>query len=140
MPKLLLFAPCERVLVDQQSNGVTLIALLQEVHYKVPPGAPLPPNFGLPLSWSVLSLWQEETVDSGIQFEQKLVLENAAGITSIENVTQWQFTASSHRIISNIMGLPVSRRLNLHLFYRIAGALDWVEVATYPIEMIKDVL
>lgn len=140
MPKLLLFAPCEKVLVDQATNSVTLIALLQELHYKLPPGMPTPQNFALPLSWSALSLWQEESSDGGIQFEQRFVLENAAGLTLIENVAQWQFTRANHRIIANVMGLPVSRRLSLHLFYRIVGALDWIRVATYPIEMVQDVL
>lgn len=139
MPNLLLFAPCEKVLVDQRSNSVSLISLLQEVHYKVPPG-PMPPNYGLPISWAVLSIWQEETVDSGIQFEQRFLLENAAGVPLIENVAQWQFTAANHRIVANVMGLPISRRLNLHLFYRIGGALDWIRKATYPIQMIQDVL
>jgi hypothetical protein len=133
---LLLFAPCEKLLLDQQTNSVTLISLIQELHYKVPPGTPIPANFGLPLSWSVLSLWREEPSDSGIQFEQKFILENAAGVPLIENVAQWQFVAANHRIVASVMGLPVSRRLNLHLFYRIAGALDWIQVATYPIEMV----
>jgi len=140
MPKLLLFAPCEKVLVDQQTNSISLIALLQELHYKLPPGAQLPPNFGLPLSWSVLSLWQEESNDTGIHFEQRFILENATGTPVIENITPWQFTRANHRVIANVMGLPVSRRLSLHLFYRITGALDWIQVATYPIEMVQDVL
>jgi hypothetical protein len=140
MPKLLLFAPCEKVLVDRTSNLVTLISLLQELHYKLPPGMPTPSNFALPLSWAVLSLWQEEPSDGGIQFEQKFVLENAAGVALMENIAPWQFTAANHRIIANVMGLPVSRRLSLHLFYRITGALDWIRAATYPIEMVQDAL
>jgi len=140
MPKLLIFAACEKVLVDQATKSVSLIALLQEVHYKVPPGVSVAQGFSLPMQWAALSLWQEEASDGGIDFEQKIVLEDATGVTLFENVTTWRFTGTNHRIIANVMGLPVSRRLGLNLFYRVAGVLDWILAASYPIELKQDVL
>jgi len=141
MPRILIFAPCEKVLVDQATNSISLIGVLQEFHYKVPPRQPAPSqNVSLPMNWSVLSLWQEEPSDAGIQYEQKILLENEAGTSLMENVTSWKFTATSHRIIAKIAGLPVSRKLDLHLFYRIAVTGDWTRAATYPIFLMRDVL
>ncbi|MDO8434587.1 MAG: hypothetical protein Q7S58_19495 [Candidatus Binatus sp.] len=140
MPKLLIFAPCEKVLIDQTTNSLSLIAVLQEVHYKLPPGSAVPPNFSLPIAWSALSLWQEESADAGVIFEQRITVENRAGSTLLENVAQWEFTQPNHRIVASVLGLPVYDKLSLNLFFRVVGSRDWHNVASFPISLIKDVL
>jgi hypothetical protein len=141
MPKLLIFAACEKVLLDQNTNSISLIALLQEVHFKVPQGAPLVPNASLPMQWAAISVWQEETpADSGVEFEQRVALENAAGQLLLENVAKWHFEKSSHRIVANVLGLPIARKLALSLTYRVAGMRDWLPAASFPIEVLQDVL
>jgi len=142
MPKLLLFAPCEKLLIDEQTHTVSLIVVLQEIHYKVPPGAQIQPNALLPMNWSVISLWhEEEPQDSGVEFEQRLVLENSAGTTLFANEVKWKFEKPSHRIVGNVPGIPIgSRRLTLRLFYRVAMSRDWHEIATFPLELMQDVL
>jgi len=142
MPQLLIFAPCEKVLIDQATNSVSLVGVLQEVHYKVQQGQPTPPqNASLPINWTVLSLWQEELSDAGIDYEQKILLEDDAGTRLFENIASWRFTTgSSHRILANVTGLPISRRLSLHLFYRVAITGNWTRVTSFPIVMLRDML
>lgn len=142
MPKLLLFAPCEKVLIDEQTKTVSLIVVLQEIHYKVPPGTQIQPNALLPMNWSVISLWQEEEMkDAGVEYEQRLVLENNAGTALFANEVKWKFERPSHRIIGNVPGIPIgSRRLMLRLSYRVAMSRDWHEIASFPIELMQDVL
>jgi hypothetical protein len=142
MPKLLIFAPCEKVLVDELTHTVTLIGVLQEIHYKLPPGTAAPqPNSLLPLNWQIISLWQEEDpADAGVEFEQRVVLENSAGQVLFANEVKWRFTRPSQRMVANVPGLPIgSRRLMLRLFYRVPPS-QWLEAASFPIELMQDVI
>ena len=141
MPKLLIFAPCEKVLVDEVTKTVTLIGVLQELHYKVPPGTVMQPNSLLPLNWQVISLWQEEEqADAGVEFEQRLVLENSAGQALFTNEVKWRFTRPSQRMVANVPGFPIgSRKLMLKLFYRVPPS-HWIEVASFPIELMQEVI
>src|SRR5215469_13060079 len=119
MPKLLIFAPCEKVLVDEKSKTVSLIVVLQEIHYKLPPGATPQPSAAIPMNWSVISLWQqEEPNDYGVEFEQRIVVENASGETVMASEAKWKFAGRNHRIIGNVPIIPLgSRELKVKLFY-----------------------
>jgi hypothetical protein len=138
MPKLILFAACEKVLIDQATNGVTLISLLEEIHFKLPTGMALPPNMALPTQWAALTVWQEESADAGIEFEQKVTLEDATGRTLLENTAKFQFQQSRHRVVAAVAGIPYSRKLLLNLFYRTSGVPDWRHAASYPIEIVQE--
>jgi hypothetical protein len=143
MPKLLLFAPCEKVLVDEATHTTSLIVVLQEIHYKLPPGTPaLQPNAALPLQWSIVSLWQEEDpADAGVEFEQRIVLENNAGVALVTTDVKWKFTRPNHRIVANVPGLPLgSRKLLIKLSYRVPPSRDWIEAASFPLEVFQDVV
>jgi hypothetical protein len=142
MPKLLLFAPCEKVLVDEMSHTTSLIAVLQEIHYKVPPGTQIQSGALLPMNWSIVSIWQEEDpADAEVEFEQRVLLENTAGKAFMENVVRWKFERPSRRIVGSVPGIPIgSRKLTLKLSYRVALARDWHEVASFPLELMQDVL
>ena len=142
MPKLLLFAPCEKVLTDQQTNTVSLIGILQEIHFRWPPGTPIQPNALLPINWSVIAVWQEEEqADAGVEFEQRLTLENPAGTMLFSNDVKWTFDTPSHRIVATIPGLPISwRKLTLKLFYRVVAARDWHEAASFPMAIVQELI
>ena len=142
MPKLLLFAPCEKVLIDESTKSISLIAVLQEIHYKVPPGATLPTNASIPLQWSIVTLWQEEPPDAEVEFEQRVALTTHSNQMLFENVSRWRFEKPNQRMIANVSGFPASggRRLSINLSYRVASARDWIDVASFPLEVMQDVL
>jgi hypothetical protein len=140
MPKLLLFAPCEKVLVDEGTHTLSLIVVLQEVHYKLPPNTPIQEGGFLPIHWSAVSLWQEESADAGCEFEQRLTIENPAGVPLLTNDMKWKFSRPNHRIVANIIGMPIGfRKLLLRLQYRVPPS-NWLPGATFPIELLQDVL
>jgi len=142
MPKLLIFAPCEKVIIDQVSNTLSLIAVLQEVRYKTAPGAVLPPNFSIPIQWAVLTMWREEQPDdAGVEFEQRFTLATSVK-PLLENVMRWTFTKPTHRLVANILGFPAgaSRNLALYLSYRVVGATDWNPIASFPLEVIQELM
>jgi hypothetical protein len=64
MLKPYVVAACERVLIDQQSNGVaSLISLFNKISGAVPANTAIPPNSVVPKEWSVFSLWDTEPGD-----------------------------------------------------------------------------
>jgi hypothetical protein len=142
MPKLILFAACERVLIDQRTNSATLIGALEEMHFKLPPGSlVLPANTALPTQWAIFALWQEEPEDVGLEFEQRVTVENATGQIVIYNIAKFNFQQKRQRVVSNVVGLPYSRQLLLNLFCHVAGIPDWGRpLASYPIEVVQDAL
>ncbi|HUN56479.1 MAG TPA: hypothetical protein VMU41_00050 [Candidatus Binataceae bacterium] len=141
MPKLLLFVPCDKVIVDETTHSISIVDVLQELHYKLPPGVSVQPKSLLPVKWAALSLWQEEEpADSGLEFEQRLSVENQSGDVLLLNETKWKFEKPNHRIVANAMGLPVARRLVLKLSYRVIGMPNWLPAGSFPIELFQDVL
>jgi hypothetical protein len=141
MPKLLLFAPCEKAIIDGPSNMLSLIGVLHEIHYKLPPGTTVPPNFAVPMQWAVVALWQEEKSDAGIEYEQQVNLEDATGQLLMHAETRWKFDKGEfQRNIANVTGLPISRILTLALNYRVAGHQHWTRVTSFPICCSQDVL
>ncbi len=142
MPRLLIFAPCEKVIIDHRSNTISLITVLEELRYKTPPGAVVPPNTFIPMRWSVVTLWQEEEpADAGVQFEQRFILSD--GVRSlIENVARWTFSTPTQRIVTEALQFPISgtRSLVVHLSYRVTGATDWVSVASFPLRVIQEIM
>ena|SRR5579871_3094634 len=142
MPKLLLFAPCEKLLIDEQTKTISLIVILQEIHYKIPPGTQIQPGAMLPMQWSIVTLWrEEEPQDSHVEFEQQLLIEGSGGDILSTNEARFKFTAPSHRMIAHVPGIPLgSRKINVRLAYRVAGVKDWIPLASYPIELMQDVI
>jgi|SoiMetStandDraft_2_1073263.scaffolds.fasta_scaffold629529_1 hypothetical protein len=139
MPRLLLFAPCEKVITDQQGNSVSLITLLQEIRYSVFQNVQIPPNAALPMKWDVLSLWEKETGDEGIEFEQKIRLVDRNERVLIEYGAQFRFEKRVHRLTLRILGFPMTEPglLNLVLLLTRPG-LDWTEVTRYPLELVRE--
>lgn len=81
MPKLLLFAPCERVVIDQTDHSVSLISLLTGITASVPfpPDLPMPENTALPMRWYVLAVWKGNSEDVQKTFDQRVVLRSPLG-------------------------------------------------------------
>jgi hypothetical protein len=135
MPKLLVFAACENVVVDQ-NNIVSLHSLLENINVQVPPGFIAPPNAGTPIRWFIFSLWQRESSDQGKTFEQRSALVTADGIVVLETpIAVFEIKAPQHRIISQVMGMPISK-VGGHLvktFIREKGDGAWTEAGSYPI-------
>ena len=139
MPTLLLLAPCEKVVVDQ-NNACSLIAILEEVKIQVVPGTPVPVGTVIPMQWAVVTLWEQASAyDVGRTFEQRTALVSASGKHLVELVGQ--FTSIEHkprvRLINQIVGMPVSEpgSHKIKIWFRELAQepKEWKEVATYPI-------
>jgi hypothetical protein len=86
MPRLLIFAPCEKVIIGQGDNSVSLIGIIQnvQVNQKLDGTAKIPPDTLQPTPWTILSLWQKESADEGIVYTQRVALISRTGKTVVE--------------------------------------------------------
>jgi hypothetical protein len=135
MAQLLVFAPCERIIVEHGSSGVSLISLLQEVTV-APPMEGLAADAVAPTVWYVLSMWFREHDEPIEALHQRIAVQSPSGKVLTEIFTDFELTKVSHRNIAVIQGLPVGEpgcyRLRLSLKSKDG---EWAEIASYPIEL-----
>lgn len=138
MPKLLVFAPCEKVIVNEQDHVSSLIALLEMLTLQIPEGEDLPAGTAVPLSWYIFALWEKEVGDDERRFEQRTELLTPAGENVLGGVTDLTFHADKPklRVVAAVAGFPVIPlgTASLRLSFREVGdGNDWTPVAEYPI-------
>jgi hypothetical protein len=136
MPTLLLFAPCEKVIVDQD-DVVSLISILQEANVQLT-GADAPPeNASAPMQWAIFALWKRDDSDGKDTFEQRAALASASGAILLESVAILELTQPFQRVVHLIAGLPVGtagkHAIKLWLRRRADPPAEWKEVASFPL-------
>jgi hypothetical protein len=138
MPKLLLFAPCEKVILSEDEHHASLIAILQG--FALPP---LPTDLAgkkpmLPIPWCVFTLWEND--HSGNTYRQRWELLSPANVKMLENEMDFTFGSSKlfHRLKTQVIGFPLTEigTCTLRLLLKTNGD-DFAEVATYPIPMVS---
>ena len=143
MPKLLLFVPCEKVLVDQQ-NTVSLISMLQEVNFQVSEAGPSPPaNAKAAMKWDVLTVWARTDDDFGKRYEQRFALFDPDGEpTEITTTAPIETEKATHRNIATIFGFPIGSagRYTLKLWLSENGQERPEPIAEYVVTVSREVL
>lgn len=141
MPKLLLFLPCERVIVSRE-GPLSLITLLEGVNITMPPEeyAGLPNDAIIPQLWHVVAKWNREENEEPQHWEQRVQVAAPDGRISTDSVTSFDLAANqSMRNVLAVNGFPIKPLgvCKLTLFLRSAGEDDeaWREIATYPIPL-----
>ncbi|MBI3635313.1 MAG: hypothetical protein HY216_03705 [Candidatus Rokubacteria bacterium] len=138
LPRLLLAAPCERALIDQDQN-LSIISVLDTLKLAIPDKAVIPANVSAPLKWSIVTVWLREQGDEQKSFEQdcRLLLPN--GTVANQSVTSFRLEKRTHRLIITMFGLPlvpegVEYSVQVSIREAVDGA-EWSKVATYPIRL-----
>lgn len=137
MPRIVLFVPCEKLIIDTQTNNITLISVLHQISYRPRSNIQLPPDAAIPMQWDVVSVWQREDGDEGISFNQRLTLRAHGNENVIfERVSPWRFATLFARNVVRIRGFPIAAQgfLDLTLSYRRPES-DWLDVTTFPLEL-----
>lgn len=139
MPKLLVFAPCERVILGQGDNSASLIGLLQEMKFEgTIIGREAPKDAGVFVKFSIFSQWCMVPGDQGKTFEQRIAIMSKNEKSVIEAVSEFAMTEKFHRIIANVQGLPfaMAGEYEVMVSLREKGSVNWSEpVASYPIQI-----
>lgn len=137
MPKLLLFAACEKVLIDQHNN-ISLIGVLQDAQVAIPaqPTVPAGAKVRLPMKWDVVTLWAKTDERS---YEQRVALFDPSGNpTGIDSTLDVEFRGKQGmRNVVTIFGLPVYEMgvYVLKLWLREKGQDFGDPLADYPISL-----
>ncbi len=134
MPDLLLFAPCERILIEEGSHVVSLIAVIQELRATDVP-QPLAADALAAQRWFVLANWKRRDDDADQKFEQRVTLEGPDGKVFFDVRTEFEMSQQFHRNVGEIGVFPIaaSGDYMLRLSLGRAGQVEVKEVARYPI-------
>ena len=141
MPKILLFAPCQKAIINQDDKSVSLISVISGLTIAPPDteASPINPNTFAPIAWSAVSVWVKTPDDDAeTVFEQRLDVFGPKGgeiLTSAE--TPFKMTHRTHQIAMNgaLFPIGIPGEYNLVLSFRVLGAEEWREVARYPVEI-----
>jgi hypothetical protein len=136
MPRLVIFAACEKAIIDQSTNVASLMSLLQEINVEVPPGESVPSDAKIPMTWSIAAILKALPEDRNKRFEQRSVMTNDNGQTLLETpIVAFDMAADFHRILSQIHGMYIGSAgtYEIKCLLRETGTSEWNEVARYPI-------
>jgi hypothetical protein len=148
MPKPLVFAACEKVIISQDENNPTLIALLSEVGGSIELESE-PKSGGTvaaPVRWNIFTLWGKDPDDGDKAFEQAIRFISPTGRNHFveKGASDLAFDippikGRSHRVTTKVMSLPASQNGEwvLQLFLREKGATEWPNepIRTYPLHL-----
>lgn len=139
MPRLLVFVPCQKVMIDQDGSA-SAISIIQDLQVGVPTKLlPLSKEAGAPLNWNVLSLW-DRADEERTSFAARVRLILPSGRIAVESISEHNFenfTKRYQRVIGNVQGFPIGEpgELSLILGIRLDGEAGFSDIATYPIRL-----
>jgi hypothetical protein len=140
MPSLLAFFPCERVIIEQETQNVSISTIIQELQLVVAAEL-LPPPKGtvVPMQWAVFSMWERRDDEPREAFESKLKIVTPSGedveIAPASKFDFENFTKRSQRVHAVVKGFPVweAGTWELVLSTRTFGRGEFIEAARFPI-------
>lgn len=141
MPKLLAFLPCEKLIIEQVTNNVSISTLMQEMNVQVPAKIGPPPKGVMsPQSWAVLAIWHFGADEERIDFEVKTSIvgpdEEEIFISPVALIASpADRNVVNRRLTINATGFPVWKvgLCQLVLLIKNPGEADFSEAARFPI-------
>lgn len=138
MPRLLVFLPCELVLLDQD-NSVSVIHMMNEVTLSGDFPDPLPARAAVQVRWSTFAQWEASAEEVGQHFEQRVQMVRD-GVVAFENMSDFTIEAGKpiHRMISNFTFFPIvpGGAYRLGISIRRVGTEEWQECGDYPLTVV----
>jgi hypothetical protein len=135
MPRLLLFAPCDRVIFGIGDQAASLILILHALQtYSEPIPTPNNPLY----RFSVFSQWYRTPGDEGKTFEQRVAMACGSETPVLENITAFQMPTQMHRIATHFNKLPPFKpgEYDLKILIRTQGEPQWSQpIAIYPMSI-----
>lgn len=135
----LVFAVCEKVILDKAENP-TLIVLLNEVHIATPPeGVTLPSDAVAPKEWAVFTMWNVEAEDFGAKLTQHMLIVHEDGTVFQDKTTEINVKPNVKlaTTAANIIGMPVGKPGKIITTVWLDGQREAKRYA-YPIHIIHD--
>jgi hypothetical protein len=133
MLRLLFFVPCERVILEQGTNALSLISLLQRMQVF---SQTVAADAKASQIWYAVAQWQlNDVADLNAHFQQRVTLITPSGAQAIEVFTDFEMTKDLHRTLIRFPAFPIGEAgpHDLRLELRKKGDEAWTEVASYPL-------
>jgi len=132
MPKLIYFVACEKTLLEENTNNVTLISIFDTINAVKPPEGK---DTQIAMTWNAVSQWVHEDGDEEKTFQQKTHILAPNHKTYAEAIIEFTLPKYSHRNNINIFGFPVMDQgiYLLKLFFKQSINDEWMGMAEYPI-------
>src|ERR1700737_2139481 len=111
MPRLLLFAPCERAIIGQEDNSFSLISVITgfQANIQFPPEQPLPEKASVPMRWYFAALWACDPGELNGSFVQRIIVKSEDGKELLAAVSPFKMEKDFLRCIVQIQGFPISK-------------------------------
>jgi hypothetical protein len=136
MPTLLMFAACEKVILAQGDNTVSLITILQDFQVSIPENVQIPEKTGAPFRWCGFVMWHKQPEDEGKTYEQEVVLHAPDQTVLSSAKSLFVMTNPAHRIITQFPNFPIGK-FGLHALklYMGEAGKEKREFGSFPIEV-----
>ena len=136
MPKLLMFVPCDRVIVDNE-GVISLISLIEKVQLAIPANIEIPDKATLPHRWTIVSIWRRDPDDIQQAYEQQVEIfgEDGRALIVTSGVTAVEFSMPLHRSFFHLTQMPMTEgNLVLAISLRKTGE-EWQRIAEFPLDV-----
>jgi hypothetical protein len=113
MPKLILFAVCEKVILDGLSNA-SIINVLHGIEaasaQQGPIIGPIPKNAVAPAPWSIYAIWKPAPGDAAKEFSEKIEIlwPDRSAFNTITAPVKFE-ASRNHQSTVNMVGFPVGQ-------------------------------
>lgn len=144
MPKLVLFCACEKLIVDRESNTVSLISLLEDFTVARHDEATNvdAPGVLAPIIWYGFASWEKtDEEDDTTEFEQRMTVRLPNGAVVMEARLSFRFgTQDRMRTYHPVLGFPIhiAGHCTLGLELRRHGEENFNHVASYPMRVVHE--
>ena len=136
MPRLLVFVPCEKIILDDRGNA-SLVILLQGVGVQLGKEETIQKNAITPKEWAVFTLWEPIPEDRGKMFDQVIQLLWPDGNEFSRSKLPFRVQEGrTHQNSANIIGFPVGQagKLTLNMWLE-EDSHKVGEVYSYPLSV-----
>lgn len=109
MPKLLLFAPCEKAIFGHDKS-ISLISVMHGASIKTASAEPLLAEAGpkvVPMRWAVAVIWEKLDQDAGQTFTQRVQIIDPQGQGFEAHAFEFVMDKETRQSIVNIESFPI---------------------------------
>jgi hypothetical protein len=139
MITLLIYAPCEKVIVSDE-NTASVISIMESVGVNV--AGDIPADALAPIRWSILSLWKRDQENQeAIEIEERADVLRPDGTVATGGSTKFTVT-SEHLFYRTLVHLPVFP-IGLPGFVKVrcrtrqtSPETEWRDIAEFPVLVI----
>ena len=139
MLKLLIFVPCEKVIIGEGGQS-SAIGVIEMIRVYVNPEEPIPADALIPFKWGFLTLWnRDESIEEPIKYQEQIRIFRPDG-TDAEFQADAEFEVNmtfrnfrQHNANIPVFPAGIEGQYELRLFLRRAGEEPWEERGRFPV-------